>query len=77
MPRDLSLKEWMTRRLRTKKGRGVYARRKVAAEPPFGPIQQARGFRKLLRGLRKAHGEWAPICFTHNLLKQHGARVAA
>ena len=74
MPRDLSFKEWMTRRPRTKKGRGVYARRKVAAEPPFGPIKQARGFRHLrLRGLRKARGEWALICLPHPLRKLHGA----
>ncbi|WP_240360648.1 transposase [Pyxidicoccus caerfyrddinensis] len=67
MPRDLSLKEWMARRLKTKKGREVYARRKVAAEPPFGQIKQARGFRQLLlRGLQKAKGEWALTCLTHN-----------
>jgi transposase len=77
MPRDLSLKQWMARRLRTKKGRGVYARRKVAAEPPFGQIKQARGFRQLLlRGLKKARGEWALICLTHNLRKLHGAKLA-
>ncbi|MBZ4423397.1 transposase, partial [Myxococcus sp. RHSTA-1-4] len=77
MPRDLSLKEWMARRLRTKKGREVYARRKVAAEPPFGQIKQARGFRQLLlRGLQKARGEWALICLTHNLRKLHGATLA-
>jgi transposase len=78
MPRDLSLKEWMARRLRTKKGREVYARRKVAAEPPFGQIKQGRGLRQLLlRGLTKARGEWALICLTHNLRKLHGATVAA
>jgi transposase len=78
MPRDLSLKEWMARRLRTKRGREAYARRKVAAEPPFGQIKQARGFRQLLlRGLRKARGEWALICLTHNLLKLHRATLAA
>jgi transposase len=78
MRRDLSLKEWMVRRLRTKKGREVYARRKVAAEPPFGQIKQARGFRQLLlRGLTKARGEWALICLTHNLRKLHGATVTA
>ena len=45
----------MARRLRTKKGRRIYARRKAVAEPPFGQIKQARGFRQLLlRGLEKA-----------------------
>uniref|UniRef100_UPI00358DCE10 transposase n=1 Tax=Stigmatella ashevillensis TaxID=2995309 RepID=UPI00358DCE10 len=78
MPRDLSLKDWMARRLRIKKGRAVYARRKAVAEAPFGQIKQVRGFRQLLlRGLAKARGEWALICLTHNLLKLYRATVAA
>jgi transposase len=78
MPKDLSLKGWMARRLRTKQGRQVYSRRKAVAEPPFGQIKQVRGFRQLLlRGLEKARGEWALICLTHNLLKLHRARAAA
>jgi hypothetical protein len=72
------VKEWMARRLRTKRGRAVYARRKAVAEPPFGQIKQARGFRQLLlRGLEKARGEWALICLTHNLLKLHRAQAGA
>ena len=55
----------------------MYARRKAVAEPPFGQIKQARGFRQLLlRGLTKAQGEWALICLTHNLLKLHRSVVA-
>lgn len=78
MPLKLSVKDWMARRLRTKAGRQVYARRKAVAEPPFGQIKQARGFRQLLlRGLQKARGEWALICMTHNLLKLHRAQLAA
>lgn len=77
MPADLSVKEWMARRLRTEGGRKVYARRKAVAEPPFGQIKQARGFRQLLmRGLEKARGEWLLICLTHNLLKLHRAQPA-
>ncbi len=76
-PDGMTLKEWMKRRLATKKGRARYARRKAVAEPPFGQIKQARGFRQLLlRGLEKAGGEWALICLTHNLLKLHRAAVA-
>jgi transposase len=78
MPKDLSLKEWMARRLRTQEGRAVYSRRKAVAEPPFGQIKQVRGLRQLLlRGLEKARGEWALICLTHNLLKLHRATAAA
>lgn len=78
MPRGLSLKQWMARRLQTKKGRAVYARRKAVVEPVFGQIKQVRGFRQLLlRGLQKARGEWALICLTHNLLKLYKAQAAA
>jgi len=39
------MEEWAPEeRLRTKKGRAVYARRKAVAKPPFGQIKQARGF---------------------------------
>jgi transposase len=64
--------ERMKRKLRTKAGRKVYARRKAIVEPVFGQIKQARGIRQfLLRGLDKAKGEWALICLTHNVLKMH------
>jgi hypothetical protein len=50
------------------RSRGV----KTVAEPVFGQIKQARGFRQfLLRGLEKVKGEWAVICLTHNILKLH------
>lgn len=76
-PEGMTAKQWMQRRLATKKGRAKYARRKAVAEAPFGQIKQVRGFRQLLlRGLEKARGEWALICLTHNLLKLHRAAVA-
>lgn len=76
-PEEMTLKQWMSRRLKTKKGRAAYARRKAVVEAPFGQIKQVRGFRQLLlRGLRKAQGEWALICITHNLLKLHRAAAA-
>ncbi len=76
-PKGMTLKQRMQRRLATKKGRARYARRKAVAEPPFGQIKHARGFRQLLlRGLEKAAGEWALICLTHNLLKLHRAATA-
>src|SRR6266853_813545 len=60
------------RKLKTKVGAAVYARRKCMVEPVFGQIKQARGFRQfLMRGLEKVRGEWALICMTHNLLKFH------
>ncbi len=70
IPKDASVRERMIRKLRTKRGREVYARRKVIPEPVFGQIKAARRFdRFLLRGLEKVRGEWALICLGHNLLK--------
>ena len=72
IPKDASRVERMQRKLKTKVGSAVYARRKCMVEPVFGQIKQARGFRQfLLRGLKKVRGEWALICMTHNLLKFH------
>jgi transposase len=71
-PSGLSVKETMARKLTTKSGAAVYARRKVIVEPVFGQIKEARGFRRfLLRGLAKVRGEWSLIALTHNLLKLH------
>jgi hypothetical protein len=60
----------MRRKLLTKKGRAIYAKRKEIVEPVFGQIKRCRGFRQfLLRGLKKVKGEWSLICTAHNLLK--------
>lgn len=76
--KGLSLKERMRRKLRTKRGQDIYSKRKVAVEPVFGQIKQARGFRQLLlRGLKKVSAEWRLICLTHNLLKLYAARRRA
>jgi transposase len=72
LPKNASRLERMERKLKTKVGAAVYAKRKCIVEPVFGQIKQARGFRQfLLRGLEKVRGEWALICMTHNLLKFH------
>ena len=69
-PGNLTAKQKMARRNRTKKGRAEYARRKVIIEPVFGQIKEGLGFRNfLLRGLAKMKGEWKLVCLTHNLLK--------
>lgn len=70
IPKDATLKERMSRKLRTLKGRAIYAKRKEISEPVFGQIKQVRGFRQfLLRGLSKVSAEWNLICIGHNLLK--------
>ena len=80
IPAGLDAKGRMRRKLRTKKGRAVYAQRKAIVEPVFGQIKQARGMRQfLLRGLDKVRAEWALFCAGHNLLKLYrsGAATAA
>jgi transposase len=70
IPKGLTTKERMARKLRTVRGRCTYAKRKAIAEPAIGQIKEARGFRRfLLRGVGKVDAEWSIICLTHNLLK--------
>ena len=65
-----TVQERMAATVRTPEGKALYARRKVIAEPVFGQIKEARGFRRfLLRGLENIRGEWRLVCLTHNLLK--------
>lgn len=71
---ESEIKAQMRSKLAAPEGAGVYSRRKVIAEPPFGQIKN-RGFRGfLLRGMEKVRGEWSLITLTHNLLKMHKAR---
>jgi len=70
LPKDADAKTRMARKLRSKKGSKIYARRKVIVEPVNGQIKEGRGLRRfLLRGLEKVNGEWHLIAATHNLLK--------
>ena len=69
-PKNLTARQKMARRNRTKKGRAEYARRKVIIEPVLGQIKAGLGFRNfLLRALEKMQGGWTLVCLTHNLLK--------
>lgn len=71
-PKDMTPKEAMRRKLATKAGQAIYARRKSTVEPVFGQIKQVRGLRQfLLRGKENVCAEWQIWCLTHNLLKLH------
>jgi len=75
IPKSLPVIERMRRKLRTRRGKKLYALRMETVEPVLGQIKQARGFRQfLLRGLWKVRGEWRLICTGHNLLKLFRAR---
>ena len=70
IPKALSPRDRMRRKLQTKQCRKRYALRMATVQPVFGQIKQGRGFRQfLLRGLEKVNGEWSLICTGHNLLK--------
>src|SRR6266496_560660 len=74
IPKDATPKQRMARKLRTKNGRAVYARRKAIVEPVFGQIDTVQNGRKLLlRGRQAARDQWRFHCAVHNLLKLHRA----
>lgn len=57
-------------RLQSQDALQLYAKRATIAEPVFGQIKEARGFRKFLRrGLKGCSTEWMLMLITHNLRK--------
>ena len=74
IPKDLTPKARMSRKLRTKKGKADYARRKAIVEPVFGQINVAQGGHQLrLRGHAKAEFEWTFHLACHNFRKLAGS----
>lgn len=69
VPEGATGRELMGRRLKTKKGAAVYAKRKKVVEPVFGQIATRQGKHVLLRGLDAARCEWRLIAGCHNVLK--------
>ena len=70
----------MHEKVSSRRGRLIYALRKILVEPVFGQIKGAMGFRRFsLRGLQKVSSEWGIVCTCHNLLKVFRAhrRLAA
>lgn len=77
IPANATLRERMARKLKTKRGRAVYARRKAIVEPVFGQIHTRQGKFVLLRGLEQAAHEWDLIAACHNLMKLHTMQTKA
>jgi transposase len=70
IPKDATPKQRMARKLRTKTGRAVYARRKVIPEPVFGQMKTLQDAGQLLlRGHDAARAEWMLHAAVHNLRK--------
>jgi transposase len=73
IPKGATGKQRMARKLATKKGREIYARRKAIVEPVFGQMHTLQSAKQLLlRGLDQARGEWLLLATCHNLRKLHG-----
>jgi transposase len=70
IPRSLSRRERMDRKLLTKRGRRLYRQRSQIIEPVFGQTKACRGIDRFMRrGLANCQVEWKVICGPHNLLK--------
>jgi transposase len=70
MPKEMTARDRMERKLLTKRGREIYRKRGMTVEPVFGQEKSVRGCDHfLVRGTPMVRMEWRLICGTHNLLK--------
>ena len=69
IPKGLSRKQRMERKLRTKRGRRLYRKRGGTIEPVFGQQRQRGAGRFRRRGLSACNSEWRFEHAVHNLLK--------
>src|SRR5512134_2825050 len=76
MPKTLSARGRMERKLRTKRGRALYRQRGATIEPVFGQIKERQGADRFsMRGLERCRGEWQLDAAVHNLRKLHRESV--
>ena len=73
-PGDLTSKQLMARKLRTKKGKETSAKWNWMVELVFGQITRFPSV--LLPSVKKMQGEWTIVCLTHILLKEFKAKNA-
>lgn len=59
----------MEEKLKSERGKSIYAQRQSTIEPVFGQMQMRGLQRFVLRGKAKVQLEWSLWCTTHNLLK--------
>jgi transposase len=66
----------MAYRLKTPRGKKLYALRKQTPEPVFGIIKSVMGYRQcLLRGLENVKGEWNLVTMSWNIKRIHTLEV--
>lgn len=76
MPKAMTARERMDRKLRTKRGRAIYRQRGAIVEPVFGQMKDRQGARRFsMRGLERCRGEWQLDAAVHNLRKLHRESV--
>ena len=67
-PDSASAVQQMAHRLKTRRGKKLYALRKQTPEPVFGIIKAVMGFRQfLLRGFEHVKGEWNLVTMSWNI----------
>lgn len=66
----------MKHKLKTDRGRELYAKRKSTVEPVFGIIKHVMGFRQfLLRGLEAVTGEWTLVSMAWNIKRMFALKA--
>jgi len=76
-PASASAMQQMAHRLKTRRGRQLYALRKQTPEPVFGIIKSVMGFRQfLLRGFDNAKGEWNLVTMSWNIRRMFALGTA-
>jgi IS5 family transposase len=66
----------MAYRLKTPRGRKLYALRKQTPEPVFGIIKSVMGYRQcLLRGLESVKGEWNLVSMSWNIKRMFALQI--
>jgi transposase len=72
-----SFYEAMRDKLKSDRGRKLYAQRKTSVEPVYGQIKYNRRIDRFMRrGRAGAQSEWRLVTATHNLLKLHSHWIA-
>jgi transposase len=75
-PKNMTAREQMDRKLRTRHGRERYRRRGASVEPVFGQMKDRQDARRFsMRGLERCRGEWNLHAAVHNLRKLHRESV--
>ena len=76
MPKDISARDRMERKLLTRRGRHLYRLRGQTVEPVFGQMKETqRADCFMMRGEQETKGEWSLHCSAHNIKKLHSESV--